>query len=224
MKGAGGDPGAGTFFSLDRCKALADGVIAIVVTLLVLGIEVPSDHRFSEDGLFAFLERIGFDLLIYGVSFWLACTYWVQHAAILHYFRQGSRTLAWLNLLFLFPVTLLPFVTELKGAYRDEPLVIVLFGALQILIGLALIALWLYAIHHPRLLVRPVEAAVQHRVAWRMFISPVVVSVVAILLSFLSLHLGTAFFLSIPLYYLSHRVIDRGWANPGGEEPSMDEP
>lgn len=92
--------GSTGFFSLDRCKALVDGVFAIVVTLLVLGIDVPTDHRFSEQGLVAFLERIGFDLLIYAVSFWLAGTYWVQHAAIMHFFRNGSRKLVWLNLFF----------------------------------------------------------------------------------------------------------------------------
>jgi uncharacterized membrane protein len=127
-------------FSLDRCKALVDGVFAIVVTLLVLGIDIPTDHRFSEQGLVAFLERIGFDLVIYAVSFWLAGTYWVQHAAIMHFFRNGSRKLIWLNLFFLFPVTLLPFVTELKGTYRDEALVTLLFGVVQIVIGLTLVS------------------------------------------------------------------------------------
>jgi uncharacterized membrane protein len=204
---------AGTF-SLDRCKALADGIVAVVATLLVLGIEVPADHRFSEDGLLAFLERIGFDLFIYGISFWLAGTYWVQHAAIMNCLRQGSRMLAWLNLLFLFPVTLLPFVTKLKSVYREEALVILLFGVVQIVIGLALIALWTYAASHPHLLVRPVEAAVRRRVTRRIFMSPVMVSAAAIPISFLDLHLGTLFFLSIPLYYLSHRVIDRSGSDP----------
>ncbi|HYE34506.1 TMEM175 family protein [Methylocaldum sp.] len=208
-------PNSSGIFSLDRCKALADAVVAIVMTLLVLSIDVPSDHRFSEDGLFAFLERIGFDLFIYGVSFWLAGTYWVQHAAIMHHFRQGSRMLAWLNLLFLFPVTLLPFVTKLKSVYREEALVILLFGAVQILIGLALIALWTYTVSHPHLLIRPVEAAVRRRVTRRMFMSPVMVSVAAIPISFVNVHLGTLFFLSIPLYYLSHRVIDRSGSDPG---------
>lgn len=202
-------------FRLDRCKALADGVFAIVVTLLVLGIDIPSDHNFSEQGLFAFLERIGFHLMIYGVSFWLAATYWVQHAAIMHYYRHGNRTVVWLNLFFLFPVTLLPFVTELKGSFRDEPLVIMLFGVVQILIGLALIVLWNYSESHPYLLSRTVEEAIRRKVTWRMFVSPVMISLVAIAVSFLSVHLGTLFFLSIPLYYLSHREIDQGWVDPG---------
>lgn len=62
---------------------------------------------------------------------------------------------------------------------------------------------------------RPIDAAVRRRVAWRMFVSPVMVSVAAIPVSFLSVHLGTLFFLSIPLYYLSHRLIDRNGSDPG---------
>ena len=96
-------PSSTELFSLDRCKALVDGVFAIVITLLVLGIDVPTDHPFSKQGLFAFMTRIGFDLLLYAISFWLAGTYWVQHAAIMQYFRHGSRMLIWINLLFLFP-------------------------------------------------------------------------------------------------------------------------
>ncbi|MGZ8923118.1 MAG: TMEM175 family protein [Methylosarcina sp.] len=208
-------PSSPELFSLDRCKALVDGVFAIVVTLLVLGIEVPTDHPFSEQGLVAFMERIGFDLLLYAISFWLAGTYWVQHAAIMHYFRHGSRMLIWLNLLFLFPVTLLPFITELKGAYRHEAMVTLLFGIVQIVIGLTLIALWTYAVSHPHLLVRTVEKELWRKVAWRMLVSPVIISLVAIPVSFLSVHLSSLLFLSIPLYYLSYPLIDQNWIEPG---------
>lgn len=200
-------------FSLDRCKALVDGVFAIVVTLLVLGINVPTDHPFSEQGLFAFLQRIGFDLLVYAISFWLAGTYWLQHAAIMHFFKNGSRMLIWLNLLFLFPVTLLPFVTELKGAYRHEVLITLLFGVLQIVIGLSLIAIWSYAVLHPHLLVRKIEEDVRRRVTRRMIVSPIIVSLIAVSVSFLSVHLSTLFFLSVPLYYLYHPVIDKNWSD-----------
>ncbi len=200
-------------FSLDRCKALVDGVFAIVVTLLVLGINVPTDHSFSEQGFMAFLQRIGYDLLVYAISFWLAGTYWLQHAAIMHFFRNGSRKLIWLNLLFLFPITLLPFITELKGTYRDEILVTMLFGGLQIMIGLTLIAIWTYAAAHPDLLTHPIEMDVQRKVTRRMLISPIVISMIAIPVSLLSLHLSSLIFLSVPLYYLSHPVIDCNWSD-----------
>lgn len=210
-------PNPPTTLSLDRCKALADGVFAIVVTLLVLGIEVPTDHNFSEQGLLAFLDRISFHLLIYGISFWLAGTYWVQHSAILRHFREGNRTLIWLNLLFLFPITLLPFVTALKGAYRFEPLITLLFASLQILIGLALILLWNYAVSNPALLAHKIGKDLGKKVTRRMLVSPILISAIAVPISFLSVHLSGLIFLSIPLYYLSHRDLDKNFTTSAND-------
>ena len=48
--------------TVDRLKGFTDGVLAIVITILVLGIDIPEDHKFSEQGLFAFLSRIGWDV------------------------------------------------------------------------------------------------------------------------------------------------------------------
>lgn len=205
-------------FKLERCTALTDGVFAIVVTLLVLGIDVPADHNFTEDGFYKFLERISYEILVYTISFWLAATYWLQHAAIMHYYREGNRALIWLNLLFLFPVTLLPFVTQLRGTYRYEELITVLFGVLQIMIGLALIAIWNYSKSNPQLLIRPIDDAFRRKVILRMLFSPIIISFIAIPLSFVSLHASALCFLSIPLHYLSHRQIDQNWIEPSQRE------
>ena len=43
--------------SPDRMNALSDGVIAVVITLLVLGIDIPDDHSFTEEGLFSFFRN-----------------------------------------------------------------------------------------------------------------------------------------------------------------------
>ncbi len=198
-------------FDLNRTSALTDGVFAIVVTLLVLGIDLPDDHNFSEDGLYKFLERISFELLLYGVSFWIAVTYWLQQAAIMQYYQKGNRTLVWINLFFLFPVTLLPFVTELRGTYPHEELMTVLFGCLQILIGIALILLWNYSKHHPYLLVCPIDDTFRKKVTQRMLISPIIISMLAMAFSYVNIKLSAVLFMSIPLYYLSHREIDQRW-------------
>ena len=49
-----GKPGSGSL-TLDRLNGLSDGVVAIVLTLLVLGVDVPPQHNFSQDGLLPFL-------------------------------------------------------------------------------------------------------------------------------------------------------------------------
>lgn len=196
-------------FGLDRCKSLSDGVVAIVITLLILGIDIPKNHNFNEEGLVSFLIKIGHELIIYGVSFWLAGVYWVQHTSILHFFSRGSRMFIWLNLLFLFPLTLLPFVTSLKGAYRREELIVLLFGGLQVLIGATLLGLWRYAVTHPKLLTHPIDPQLRWSMALRLLISPILISVIAVGVSYISIEWSTYLFISIPIYSLSHRLVDR---------------
>jgi uncharacterized membrane protein len=201
-------------FTVDRLKGLTDGVLAIVITILVLGIDIPEDHKFSEQGLVAFLLRISRDVLMYAVSFWLIGAYWVQHHAVFQYLRYSNRALMWLNILFLFPLTLMPFLTKLKIVYRDEELVVPLFGAAFILSGLILLGIWRYAISHPELIGRPsIDPFVARSMTQRILIAPVV-SLVAVGLTFLNLHLGSIAFLTIPLFYLSHPLIDSGWEKP----------
>ena len=64
-----------TGFSVDRLNGFTDGVLAIVITLLVLGIDIPEDHTFSEQGLIAFLLRISRDVIMYAASFLLIAAY-----------------------------------------------------------------------------------------------------------------------------------------------------
>ncbi|MHC4433280.1 MAG: TMEM175 family protein [Planctomycetota bacterium] len=201
-------------FTVDRLKGFTDGVLAIVVTILVLGIDIPEDHVFSEQGLVAFLLRIGWDVLMYAASFWLIAAFWVQHHALFQYLRYCNRTLLWLNILFIFPLTLMPLLTKLKAIYRHDELVVPLFGSAFIVCGLILLGIWKYAISHPALIGRPsIEAPVVRSMTRRILIGPLV-SLVAIGLSFLNIHLGTIAFCSMPLFYLSHRLIDSGWETP----------
>ena len=94
----------------ERMKGLTDGVLAIALTLLVLNFEVP-DHDFASDRLDAFFRSLIEPFVAYLVSFGIIAAYWIQHAAIYHYVRIANRTFFWLSLLFLLPVTLLPFLT-----------------------------------------------------------------------------------------------------------------
>lgn len=207
-------------FTLDRCKALADGVMAITMTLLVVGIDVPAD-RSSEPGIVAFLLTIGHSVTVYVACFGLLGTYWVLHGAILNWFRRGDRAFIWLNILVLLPVTFIPFAAKLKDAYRESGLAILLLGGLNILIGGCFAALWLYGASHPELLRRPIDGAVRRSLLRRITISPVLVSLAAIVVSRTHVYLGTLVFLTVPLYHLSHRRIDA--SAPAGEEAGAPE-
>ena len=199
---------------LDRLLAFSDGVIAIAITILVLGIDIPEGHSFSEQGLLAYLARIRHDVVVYAASFLIIGSFWVQHHAVFNCFCYCDRWLLWLNTLFLFSTTLIPFLAKLKSLYKYEPKVVLLFGAGFILAGLSLLAMWRYAIakrewHKSP----PIDPVVIRSMSLRILIAPVI-STIAIGLSFLNVHLGTYTFLAIPLFYLSHRRVDTHLEKP----------
>jgi uncharacterized membrane protein len=194
--------------TLDRCKALSDGVIAIAMTLLVLGIDVSQSERASGETFGATLLRISDLVVVYVASFWLLGTYWILHSAILDCFRRSDRTLIWLNLLFLLPVTFIPFVAKAKEIFRYSELAIVLLCAANIAIGLCLLLLWRYGTSHPVLLRRPIDDATRTRALRRIAVSPILLSVLAIVASWVDVYLTTALILLIPLYHLRQPLIE----------------
>jgi uncharacterized membrane protein len=196
--------------ALDRLNALSDGVIAIVITLLVLGIDLPQHHDFSADGLISFLAKVEYQATVYAVSFVLIGSYWIQHNVIFHFFRHGSRGLTWLNLLFLFELTLLPFTTKLIGVYRNEPLPLVIYGAVNILSGCTLAFLWWYANRLSPIVWPRIDPPISRSMLRRILTGPVV-SLVAIGAAFVNARLSHVVFLTIPLFHLSHRTVDSHW-------------
>ena len=205
--------------TLDRLMAFSDGVIAIAITILVLGIDIPEGHRFSELGLIDFLGRIGHDVVIYAVSFVAIATFWLQHHTLFLYLRYCNRALIWLNTLFLFSLTLIPFLSKLKFTYEQEPEIVRLFCVGVFFCGLMLLAMWRYVLSHSELLGRPtIDQAVIRSMTRRIMVAPVV-AVVAFCLSFLDVRLGTHAFFLIPLCSLRHRLVDSGWEKPQESSP-----
>jgi uncharacterized membrane protein len=195
---------------LERLIAFSDAVLAIAITLLVLGLEVPSPHRIPEKQLPEYLADSMPSVLAYITSFLLVGMYWLQHYVMFHYVRYANRTLILLNGLFLLSVSFLPFPTGLQAVYRGDRLAVVFFGCAHILCGLTLLVLWLYATHGRRLVASEIPGPVVKSMALRIAISPTL-SVLAIAVSFYSVWAGKLFFLVIPVCYLSHRLVDAGW-------------
>ena len=116
------------FVPPDRAITFSDGVFAVVITVLVLGIEIPSDAVLTGAALTVERTKLLHQLLIYVVAFWMVGMYWSQHSLFFAGLTQIDRGIVVLNLLFLLPVTLLPFVTQLMGAKRDDWRVVLVFG------------------------------------------------------------------------------------------------
>ncbi len=98
-------PARSESFTTARLEAFSDGVIAVIITIMVLELKVP--HENGARGLRAVLPT----LLVYLLSFAFTGIYWVNHHHLLHRTEETDGRILYSNLLFLFCLSLLPFTT-----------------------------------------------------------------------------------------------------------------
>ena len=130
---------AGT--SLDRLKGISDGIFSVGMTLLVLNLAVPAfNHQPTEGELWHELVRLGPSVLIYTMSFMTLGIFWVGQSTQVGQLVQSNRHYAWLQLAFLFAVTLLPFSTALLAHFPTLRVALVEYWLNIVLLGFMLLA------------------------------------------------------------------------------------
>ena len=93
-----------------RLEAFSDGVLAIIITVMVLELKVPAGHGFLD-----LFRTSGFGLLTYLLSFVYVGIYWNNHHHMFSLVRQVSGGVLWMNLALLFCLSLFPFTTAWMG-------------------------------------------------------------------------------------------------------------
>jgi uncharacterized membrane protein len=127
--------------SLEHLTALSDGLFAVAMTLLVLDLRVPvaaAGTVYSEHGLAAALLRQGPNFAAYLLSFTMLGTFWLAQHTLLGILGRCDRTLTWINLGFLFVVSLLPFSAALLAHYVHLRLAVGVYWLNLLLLGVAL--------------------------------------------------------------------------------------
>lgn len=198
---------------LDRLQALADGTLAIVITLLVLLIQPPPAHLSHGDIVKDLLE-MGHVFAAYVLSFMLVGVYWLTHHGLFHHIRRGDLTLIWLNLIFLMCVAFVPFPTALLVEYPDDRMAVIVYGVAQLLCSGSLGAVWFYAAHKRRLLSPNLDSEVILRTSLKLGLGPAVY-LASILMAFQHRGLSLLLYLLVPLGYI---VLDRTHLYRGARE------
>jgi uncharacterized membrane protein len=129
-----------------RIEAFSDGVFAIVITLLVLEIKVPSLRGTVSDAalIAALIEELPV-IASCVVTFFIIAIMWVSHHQFWHSLRQADWPLLWLNNLVLLFIVFIPIPTWMLGAYPTLHTPAVAFGAVMTGAGLAFLAMRAYA-------------------------------------------------------------------------------
>ena len=125
-----------------RLEAFSDGVIAIIITIMVLELKVP--HGDDLPALSPLLPVF----VSYVLSFVYVGIYWNNHHHMLHAVRQVNGPILWANLHLLFWLSLIPFVTGWMGENHFAPRPVALYGVVLLMAGIAYFILAQALIRH----------------------------------------------------------------------------
>ena len=178
--------------SKGRLEAFSDGVIAIIITIMVLELKVPHG-----DDLATLVPLLPV-LLSYVLSFIFVGIYWNNHHHMLHAVRKVNGAVLWANLHLLFWLSLIPFVTGWMGENHFASLPVAMYGVVLLMCGVAyyILARLLIRLHGP-------DSALAHAVGSDVKgIISVVIYIVAVSLAFANRWVAYALYVAVALMWL----------------------
>ena len=117
--------------SKTRLEAFSDGVIAILITIMILELKIPEGTDLQA------LRPLVPIFLTYVLSFVFVGIYWNNHHHMLHATERVNGAVLWANLHLLFWLSLMPFVTGWMGENRFAPLPTAVYGVVQLCAAIA---------------------------------------------------------------------------------------
>jgi uncharacterized membrane protein len=118
-----------------RLEAFSDGVLAIIITIMVLELRVPHGTELGA------LRQLVSGLLSYVLSFIYLGIYWNNHHHLLHVARRVTGAILWANLHLLFWLSLVPFVTAWMGENHLASVPTALYGGVLLMAAAAYLIL-----------------------------------------------------------------------------------
>jgi len=114
-----------------RLEAFSDGVLAIIITIMVLEIKVPHGNDFNA------LKPLIPVVVSYLLSFIYIGIYWNNHHHMMHTVKNVTGSILWANLHLLFWLSLVPFVTGWIGENHFDPIPMAMYGLVLLMAAIA---------------------------------------------------------------------------------------
>ncbi len=124
-----------------RLEAFSDGVVAILITIMVLELHVPGGADWAA------LRTLGPTFCAYVLSFIYLGIYWNNHHHMFHLVDRVTGGMLWANLHLLFWLSLVPFVTNWMGEHPHDPLPTAIYGGVLLCAAMAYTILVRVIIH-----------------------------------------------------------------------------
>lgn len=189
-----------------RLEAFSDGVLAIIITIMVLELQVPHGETLAA------LAPLIPVFLGYVLSFVYVGIYWNNHHHLLHTLKKVTGPILWANLHLLFWLSLIPFVTGWMGENHFGPIPTALYGVVLFMAAMA------YTVLQSLIIASQGRESVLKRAignAWKEKLSPALY-LIAIFAAFVSQWISQVLYVAVALLWLvPDRRIER--ALPGDE-------
>lgn len=115
----------------NRLEAFSDGVLAIIITIMVLEFKVPNDTTFEA------VIKLSHKFLSYILSFIYVGIYWNNHHHLIHSLKKVNGKILWANLHLLFWLSLIPFATAWIGEHHFASFPMMLYGIVLLMNAIA---------------------------------------------------------------------------------------
>ncbi|MBX9782707.1 MAG: DUF1211 domain-containing protein [Chitinophagaceae bacterium] len=137
------------YFPASRLEAFSDGVIAIIITLMILEIKIPelAATVSGKEVWQAFTELLP-KLFSYIMSFVVIAIIWINHHPFIHLVKHTNRTLLWMNIHLLFWMSLIPLPTAFLGSHPNLPQATMFYGIIMFMASSAFTVMRWYAQDH----------------------------------------------------------------------------
>ncbi|RTL62143.1 MAG: DUF1211 domain-containing protein [Hyphomicrobiales bacterium] len=181
----------------ERISAFSDGVIAIILTIMVLELKIP-EHVAEKGLLNGLLVPTAPKLLCYAMSFLVVVTMWGNHFALMATVPGVTRTILWLNNHLLFWMSLIPFATAFLG---DNPRLADAYATYGFVLTAAVASFTLMRWHAWKHARDDAELAQVHRTVLKKSLLAAVLYALAIPLAYVSIVASIAIFVAIPVMF-----------------------
>jgi uncharacterized membrane protein len=195
-----------TYMDTKRLETLVDGIFAIAMTLLVLGLAVPTinaplSNAAVQNAIYNLLPN--FIALI--VSFILLAVFWKIHHRIFHQIKIMNGTLLWINVIWLLFIVLVPFSSTLTGDYGQFSISHIIFNLNMLGVAVLLYLNWHYAAKNKFLNDKVDDAQIAFTKKLNLFF--VILAIIALTLSYIIPQWAeTVYILTIPAEMIMKRI------------------
>ena len=186
---------------LNRIEAFSDGVIAIIITLMILEIKIPIiDTNATSEMIWSKVYLMVPPIIAYLLSFVMIGVMWVNHHQFLRQLKHADRKLLWYNLHLLFWMSLLPIPTNFLGQNYHRPEITALYGFVMFMCALAFLLMREYVNKHHYLFIDNLSVELRKKQRMKL-IGTSVLYFISIFAGYISVYFSLAIFVLILIVY-----------------------